>query len=96
MNDWSSVTAGTKSRSTLRNVRTNVHIKSAVIRIPDQCQQRRIFECHGRSMNAGSVSRNSGSFRLGSSAATVGSVLMREWKELAELDGLHGMEDLRE
>lgn len=24
----------------------------------DQCQQRRIFECHGRSMNAASVNRN--------------------------------------
>jgi hypothetical protein len=31
---------------------------------PDQRQQRRIFECHGRSMNAGGVCRNSGS-RLG-------------------------------
>jgi len=31
---------------------------------PDQCQQRRIFECHARSMNVASVSRNSGS-RLG-------------------------------
>lgn len=27
---------------------------------PNQRQQRRIFECHGRSMNAVSVSRNSG------------------------------------
>jgi len=29
---------------------------------PDQSQQRRVFECHGRSMNARSVSRNSGSY----------------------------------
>jgi hypothetical protein len=33
MNDWNSVTAGTKSRRTLRNVRTNDYSKRAVIRI---------------------------------------------------------------
>jgi hypothetical protein len=33
MNDENSVTAGTKSRSTLRKVRTNVHDKRAVTRI---------------------------------------------------------------
>ena len=33
MNDWNSVTAGTKSRRTLRQVKTNDHSKKAVIRI---------------------------------------------------------------
>ena len=33
MNDWNSVTAGTKSRRTLRKVRTNVHTNKAVINI---------------------------------------------------------------
>ena len=33
MNDENSVTAGTKPRSTLRKVKTNVHTKRAVIRI---------------------------------------------------------------
>ena len=33
MNDWNSVTAGTKSRRTLRKVRTNDYSKRAVIRI---------------------------------------------------------------
>ena len=33
MNDWNSVTAGTKSRRTLNKVRTNVHTKRAVIRM---------------------------------------------------------------
>jgi hypothetical protein len=33
MNDWNSVTAGTKSRRTLRKVRTNNYSKRAVIRI---------------------------------------------------------------
>jgi len=40
------------------------HQKSRHQSRSDPCQQRRIFECHGRSMNAGSDSRNSGS-RLG-------------------------------
>jgi hypothetical protein len=33
MNDENNVSAGTKSRRTLRKVRTNVHNKRAVIRI---------------------------------------------------------------
>ena len=41
------------------------HQKSRHQNRSDQCQQRRIFECHGRSMNVVSDSRNSGSFRLG-------------------------------
>ena len=28
----------------------------------DQCQQRSVFECHGRSMNVAAVGRNSGSY----------------------------------
>jgi hypothetical protein len=62
MNDENSVTAGTKSRRTLRKVKTNDHTKeSRHQNCPNQCQQRRIFKGHGRSMNAASVSRNSGS-----------------------------------
>jgi hypothetical protein len=33
MNDWNNVTAGTKSRRTLRKVRTNDYSKRATIRI---------------------------------------------------------------
>jgi hypothetical protein len=36
------------------------HQKSRHQNRSDQCQQRRIFECHGRSMNVASDSRNSG------------------------------------
>ena len=35
------------------------HQKSRHQNRSDQCQQRRIFECHGRSMDAGSARRNS-------------------------------------
>ena len=34
------------------------HQKNRHQHCPDQSQQRRVFECHGRSMNAASVSRN--------------------------------------
>jgi CRISPR/Cas system CSM-associated protein Csm3 (group 7 of RAMP superfamily) len=34
------------------------HQKSRYHNCPDQCQQCRIFECHGRSMNVASVIRN--------------------------------------
>src|ERR1019366_6110176 len=37
------------------------HQKSRHQNRSDQCQQRRVFECHGRSMNVASDSRNSGS-----------------------------------
>ena len=40
------------------------HQKSRHQNCSDQCQQRRIFECHGRSMNVASDSRKSGC-RLG-------------------------------
>jgi hypothetical protein len=65
LNDEKSVTAGTKPRSRLSKLKTKFHTKRAVIRtVPISCQQRRIFECHGRSMNVSSDSRNSGC-RLG-------------------------------
>jgi hypothetical protein len=35
------------------------HQKSRHQNRSDQCQQRRVFECHGRSMNVASVIRNS-------------------------------------
>ena len=41
------------------------HQKSRHQNRPDQCQQCRVFECHGRSMNVASDSRNSGSSHLG-------------------------------
>jgi hypothetical protein len=36
------------------------HQKSRHQNRSDQCQQRRVFKCHARSMNVASVSRNSG------------------------------------
>ena len=38
-----------------------LHQKSRDQNRSDQCQQRRVFECHARSMNVASDSRNSGS-----------------------------------
>jgi hypothetical protein len=61
MNDWNSVTAGTKSRRTLRKVRTNDHNKRAVINIvPIRASEAAFFKCHGRNMNGGSVVPNFG------------------------------------
>src|ERR1019366_3089356 len=37
------------------------HLKSRHQNCADQCQQRSVFECHGRSMNVAGVSRNIGS-----------------------------------
>ena len=61
MNDENSTTAGTKSRKTLRKSEDEPpEQKSCYQSRPDQREQRRIFECHGRSINIVGVIRNSG------------------------------------
>jgi hypothetical protein len=62
MNDWNSVTAGTKSLRTLRKVRTKFHTRRAVINIvPIRASKAAFLKCHGRNMNGGSVVRSFGS-----------------------------------